>query len=491
MLGQIGGVQVDLPPREMLGRFDQPGNPEAILAWMREPGRLEEYDAAIVSFDMVMFGGLIASRSSATPYEVARRRLYSLWALRQDHKDTDFYGFSTIMRLAPTATRETASWRLLLARYAEVKELVKRRPSKEARNSLRVLESRLPSWEIERYEFTRRRNVRLADDVVQLTGLRAFRHVAFGQDDAAPMGPHLTEGERIAKMVRDNQAGSFVSFLQGIDQVSSVLLARAVLDRSGTRLTVRPDYSDGLARSRVALYESAPIETSFRQQVETAGAVMDNFRGDIVLGINTPNATPEQVSALMGRLSTRSRMGSPAALADINLGKTGTPDVRVVEALSQEGFLARLVGFAGWNTAANTMGTVVPAALIHEAARRAGVSPLERGLQMRRFMLHRLISDWEYHRFTRPLAYRMIDQILRASREELEPQQLMAVDGFVREDLGNRARAAFEQVLLGDVFPAEQGMVRVSNMKNLTIRLPWPRAYEVDVDFLLGTDPSG
>lgn len=490
MIGRIGGIEVETPPREMLGRFDQPGSPERIFQWLREPGRLARADAVVASLDMVCYGGLIASRSTAPTYQEARSRLYSLWSLRQEAPLTRFYLFGSVMRLAPTATRQAAAWRLLLARHAEFSERLKRAPSPQVRQRLAALESKLPAWEIEKYRMSRERNLRLSLDTMQVLGLRGFDRVAWGQDDASPMGPHLTETETLKRAAISNASSERTDFLQGIDQVPSVLLARAVLDRSGLNISVRPIYADVAARAKVALYESASIHDSFRQQVETAGAGFGNLPGSIPVFINTPSSTPEQLAGLMKNLGNRLAGGLPAGLADINLGKTGTPDERLMNHILQPSVLPKLDGFAGWNTAANTMGTVVPAVVMAEAARRLDPSGLQRQIETKRFLLHRIVSDWEYHRFTRPLAYGMIDAMPSAAREELEPDQLAAVSDLVQRDLSARTKQVFDQVMEGATITTDGGSFEVTGLENLAIRLPWPRAYEVEVAFDLSVMPA-
>lgn len=73
-LGAIAGATVVTPPREMLGRFTTPGRPGAIIEWLRGQD-LASFDAAIVSLDMLVYGGLVASRAigSATADEVLAR----------------------------------------------------------------------------------------------------------------------------------------------------------------------------------------------------------------------------------------------------------------------------------------------------------------------------------------------------------------------------------------------------------------------------------
>lgn len=484
MLGQIGGIQVETPPAELLGRFDRPGDPEGILAWIRP--RLGEYDAVVVSLDMLAYGGLIASRAPNATYEDAYRRIQTFWGYRLDHPRLKVYAFSAIMRLAPTATKESAAWRMLLARLAQVREQVRLGPTAANKRSLQNLLNRIPAWEVERYDAARARNRRLQGDILQFLSLGAFDYVSFGQDDAALVGPHVRETAELRRSAASFQVQNRTLFIQGIDQVPSVLLSRAALDAAAWRPKFRVSFSDEAARKKTAIYESAPIEESLRQQIVGAGASWSQADSDIQLYVNTPAAADAQVQGFAARIFADLAQGKPTAVADINLGKTGTPDERLVRLLMTPTGIPRLIGYAGWNTAANTMGTTIPAALIYEAARRSGANPLGRDLQMKRFLLHRLISDWQYHRFTRPLAYSLIDSMPTASREELYGEELDKVQELVRRDLAARADETFRAILEGATV-GENGSRRVvTGIQDLQIRLPWPRAYEVKVDFQLG-----
>ncbi len=484
MLGNIGGVEVAIPPRELLGRFDRPGSPEGIMDWLSGPGGVRDSDAVIVSLDMVTCGGLIASRSSSTYYELAKRRLFRLWQIRQEAPQARFYVFSSIVRLAPTATKEAAPYRMLIQKWMELKEEAKRVPKADTKQRLASLEERIPSWELERSLAARRRMVRVSGDLMQIMGLKGFDLAAFGQDDASPMGIHLSEIDEIRASAKAFGADERVAFLQGIDQVASVLLARACSEVSGTRLGYSTSYSSLSAARQPAPYEAVPIEASLRQQIRAAGARLDPS-SPLRLMVNT-SATESEMSGFRAQLMSRLRSGQPTALADVNLGKAGTGDPRLAEGLMTSDVLPRLQGYAGWNTAANTMGTVLPMLQIHELARRAGVPLFIREARLKRVLFHRFVSDWLYHRYTRPLAYQLIDQLPNSAREELSPDQWLQVTKFVQEDLARRTQEAFSKTLEGEIFDSASGPARVDSLQDLRISLPWPRAYEVEVDFELG-----
>ncbi|HXH60038.1 MAG TPA: DUF4127 family protein, partial [Fimbriimonadaceae bacterium] len=98
MIADMAGVQVDLPPDNILGKFLQPGWPESIMQWMDATG-VKQYDAVVLSTDMVAYGGLIASRTDRSSYNLAMKRLQHLERIRKTAPNTKFYAFSAIMRL--------------------------------------------------------------------------------------------------------------------------------------------------------------------------------------------------------------------------------------------------------------------------------------------------------------------------------------------------------------------------------------------------------
>ena len=101
MLGQIAGVDVLAPPRSLVGHYLQPGDPEALLAWLQSPAS-SGAQAMVASSDMIAYGGLVPSRIYGVPNFVAYSRLRRLAALRAERPGAWFGVFGTIMRLAPT-----------------------------------------------------------------------------------------------------------------------------------------------------------------------------------------------------------------------------------------------------------------------------------------------------------------------------------------------------------------------------------------------------
>jgi hypothetical protein len=490
MIAKMGGVDVEMPPLTLLGRFTSPGMPDAILSWLE----IQDYSkigTVIVSTDMICYGGLIASRVNEVSAPVAVQRLRRLGELRKKRPGLKIYVFSAIMRLAPTATRNNASWRSQLSRLAELEDEFRQSGEPGRQTQIQNLLARVPPHEVQRYRLARDRNASVQRSLVYLTEQGLFDYLVIGQDDARAFGPHVPETERLKRIVRTLDVSERVYFCEGIDQHSNVLISRAMLSMAGWTPKVRIVYSDDDGRRLYAHYESKTIEESLTDQLLASGAVpmAEDGHYDYALYVNVPGRKELPYRLFEEQLTAEVDQGFPVAVADINLGVDGTADPVLFDKLWDQGRMQRLLSYAGWNTAGNTMGTAIPAANVYLLSRRLRVDPLQREIAQHEFLLHRYVNDFAYHRFTRPRAYQIIDSIPAASREETYGYALQRVDSFVRDDLGRHLDEYFRDQFQGKRFFAGTGQYAFTGLNNVRISLPWPRAYEVRLEFQLQAQP--
>lgn len=485
MIARMAGIEVKIPPTEMLGRFTTPGQPEQILTWL-ERQDMSNTIGVIVSTDMVAYGSLIASRTIDVPEELAIRRLNRLAAFKKANPSIPIFACSSIMRLTPTATKSAAAWRLQLGRYAEIKERYRRTQDKKYLVSLRGLEAKIPPQEILRYDQIRSRNHRVQMHLIQQLRSFTYEYLLFGQDDAQPYGPHIPETQKLKAKATGSGVGGKVYFGEGVDQMGNILISRALLKEQGWTPKVRLVYSDEAERKSIADYESKTIEDSLKDQLYSSGSrPTSNDQYDYALFLNTPNRRQDRFSAFSEALTTEVDQSFPVAVADIDLGKDGTSDPELFQILNQQGRMVKLLAYAGWNTAGNTMGTTIPAANTYLLARRIPGGELQSELARREFILHRFVNDFAYHKFVRPRAYQMIDATEDASREETYGEAFEQVNSFVQQELGRYLEETFNSQFLGQKFFAGSKQYEIDGIENIRITLPWPRAYEVRLEFNL------
>jgi hypothetical protein len=488
MIGRLANAEVIMPPYELLGRYTMPGSPEAIFAWLEQQD-FSTIEAVVASADMLAYGGLIASRVPDVAMAQARERILRLRELRKKAQNTKFYAYSAIMRLYPTTTLANRAWRLGVGRYAEINDRYARTKSPADLQRLTDLAAKVPAQEIRRYEAARTRNHDLQRSLIYLTAEGVFDYLVLGQDDAKPAGPHIAETVRLKRLVAQKSIGGRVYFCEGIDQLSNVLVSRALLRAHEWTPRVRFVFSDPAGRLKIAEYESKTVEASLRDQVVAGGArpIGSDGHYDYTVFLNTPNPRPGPFAAFLTQLAEEVDQGFPASVADINLAKDGTADQRLFSTLQQNGRMMRLLSYAGWNTAGNTMGTAIPAANVYLLSRRLQTPDLEREVAQKEFLLHRFVNDFEYHRHSRPQAYQLIDAMPDASREETYGEAFEIVNAFVKKDLSARLESTFREQFLGKRFFAGTKQYVFTSLESVKIFLPWPRAYETRLEFKMQT----
>ena len=492
MIGNMAGVETRMPPYEALGRFTKAGDPDKIFDWLQNQD-LTNVRAIVASSDMIAYGGLIASRENTVSLTLAQERLRRLIRFkRQSAPNVRLYVFAATMRLAPTATREAAPWRMNLAKYEEMKDRWERLRDPSGPATLARLRKKVPAERIAAYERTRARNFAVQKELLRLAMGPEIDYMIFGQDDAKPDGPHIQENAKLKRVVEQLRLGEKVFFCEGIDQHANVLMSRALLSTGERAWTprVRVVYSDEAAKTRFAMYESKPIEASLEDQLHASGAELakEGEPYDYSLFLNVPGRREEPFAAWVEALKSEVDQGFPVAVADIDFRSDGTSDRAVYDALIENGRAMKLLSYAGWNTAGNTMGTTIPAANVYLWARRAGGDPLAREVAQREFLLHRLVDDYDYHRFTRPEANRMLDR-LAGSRDEAYGAPFKTVNEFVQRDMQTRVQEVFDTQFKDRRFFAGTGQWMFHELGPVRVFLPWPRAYEVRVEFHLKPEP--
>ncbi len=488
LIGKIAGAEVRMPTYEALGRFTKPGNPDRILDWL-EDQNLKDVNALIVSADMICYGGLIASRANDVSMVVAERRIERLIEIKLKNPTLKLYLFSATMRLTPTATLRSSKSRLTLAHYEELKDKASRIDAREVKQQMETERAMIPKGEIQAYERTRQRNHDVQKMLVEKCKDSAIDFLVIGQDDAQQYGPHVAETQSLKQLVRRLDLDYKVYFCEGVDQHSSVLLSRALLKESGWSPRVRVAYSDEAGKHAYANYESISIEESLTQQLLASGArPVDKDGGyDYTLYLNTPGRREATFHIFLDQLKIDLDNGSPVALADINLGDDGIADGELFTGLTDQTRLTNLLSYAGWNTAGNTMGTAIPAANVYLLARKLKVDPLVREVAQKEFLLHRFVNDYDFHRWTRPSAYALIED---GHREEIYQDEWDEVNTYVSRDVLTHLQYIFGRDFLGRTFAVGGQQYKFVGLATGKAWMPWPRPYEVRLEFHLQVAPQ-
>lgn len=234
----------------------------------------------------------------------------------------------------------------------------------------------------------------------------------------------------------------------GADEIPLSLLSRALTD--GKKIKIAPVFTQPDFVHKISKYEDVSVLDSVKGQIELAGAeVCDSCDADIILLVN--NFKEEQGELVMGvevegfddNLKLPEK---PYLIADI-LNANGADNCFVEKFFENKIDWNNFLGYAGWNTTGNTLGSALCCAVVKYLAKKFEQQAFKK-VQTVRFL-----DDWAYQANVRKaLKLRFEKPEVGELQKEMKPYE-----GFLKEK-----------------FDVEFSRIKYS--------YPWNRFFEIEVD---------
>lgn len=486
-MGQIGDAEIVTPPRALLGRFTEFGKSDEILTWMRSQN-LKSFDAAIVSVDMLAFGGLVASRVGVSgSAEQAMNRIAFIREMKKLSPKLPIYGSSVIMRLAPSADGTNESYRVNLARWAEISSEIG--DAKLVAETVE-LEKKIPAEALADYKNSRARNLEINVEAVRMAKDGVLDYLILSQDDAKPRGVHIADRERLISTVKSKGLEGRVAVQPGADEVSMLLLSRAMTERFNYSPRIKAIYSSNGIADQFMPYEDRPLRNTVSFHIIAAGGieVKSVKDADVIFYVFNSRFEKGRAESFADEVSRYLEANGKVRVivADVDpKGEVQGADAAFTEALRGKGVFAKLAGYASWNTAGNTIGTALPQGVLYTLSqmRFKDSSRLRRvDYAQTWFILNRLMDDYVYHSLVRPESiyfgrskgwnvFRFTDEQSAAVEEFTSPKVRARLDDY---------RKTVENL--------RSGRMTCMEVKDYRFTLPWGRTFEGEVEFELICD---
>lgn len=469
-LAEMAGHHLEIPPRRRLGKYLDPGNPSRLMDWLdarlrRRPG---SPTGLLLSLDMLVWGGLVASRRLDLSPADALRNLKRL-ALLSQRRPT--WAFMSLMRTAPTQTsleeveQATRLTELALWMSRQARDL----PG--ADEKVQALLQGIPAPWVDGYLQARRRNLFLNLTALRRAAESDWRHLLMGIDDSRTEGLNVLEAARLEAAIGELKAPATVA--PGTDEMALLMLVRALAP--GTELFVR--FSKRSDLDRVTRYEDRSLSGVVQAQAQAAGIEL-SAGASRQLWVYAPRGEQEEASRQGKPRRTRrvvrfvedlcDALDGGACVAVADVARANGADLALVEELLRAGVFPRLAGYAGWNTAGNTLGTALAcAALVPDKP-----TPTTEGARLS-FLLERLADDALFQADLR----QEISAPLGGSFVRLEGARLEETRKKVQELLGGRVVRLFEEHFKPTPFEGHR-----PHLTRVAVDLPWPRTFEVEVE---------
>ena len=411
-------IEFFIPPRKLLGDLKRVADIKGLISWLEN---LPQIDSLILSLDTLVYGGLIPSRRSKETLEELQTRLERIKPLL---RNKNVYAFSSIMRISNNNYNE------------EEKEYWSEYGKKIFDYSFSggVNRDDIPDEIIEDYLSTRKRNFTLNKTYLNWQKEGLFNTLIFSKDDCAEKGFNVEEAKELERLGGKTKTGA--------DEIPLALLARAIKKE----IKIYPEFLEPEYKNLISNYEDVSIEKSVSGQLELCGFKLSSREeADVILIVN--NFKEKQGELVMGwKTQPFDRdfvpPNRPYCVADVRFANGG--DNAFVEQLLNKLDLKNFYGYAGWNTSANTLGSLLCALKVKWNASQYDENAFKK------FATTRLLDDWAYQANVRA-------QI----SEPTDIKQLM-------KPYENR---------LSDIFNYD--------LKNRNYSYPWQRRFEIEVSTAL------
>lgn len=360
-------IELLIPPREFLGSLTKSANITALFEWIK---LTSSPDVIILSLDTIAYGGLIPSRRSTETFETIKSRLQELRKILEE-KNAKVYAFSSIMRISNNNYNE------------EEKEYWKDYGKKifEYSYSGGTKKIDLPDEILEDYLSTRKRNFEINKLYLDWQKEGLFETLIFSKDDCAEFGFNVEEAHELERLGAKTKTGA--------DEIPLSLLSRAI--KKDIKVCVK--FLEPDCKNLISNYEDVSIEKSIHGQLELGGFkfVEPEDEADIVLIVN--NFRDKQGELVMGWETQPFDKNfippnKPYCIADVRYANGA--DNEFVEQMLPYINLENFYGYAGWNTSANTLGSLLAGVKVRFKAGKYNQEAFKR------LQLIRLLDDWAY-----------------------------------------------------------------------------------------------
>lgn len=457
------GYTVLTPPVFLLSGKNFKGNPERIWDWVS--AHMAESDAAVLSTDTLIYGGLVDSRKHTESTDTLIARADRLRRLHENFPHIPLYAFGTIMRTPYASSSGVeppyyAKYGTTIYKISGLQDKMDAGTiTKEESAELLSLKLSVPVEYLQDWFKRRTKNTLINEKLIRDVKDGVFTYFILGFDDSSQYSQSTLEHRYLSKEAKSLPSKKYGSF-PGADQLALLLIARYHVDDNGLKPVFSAIYPLGRAEDTVPSYESQEIGKTIEQHVTAAGGVLRNdTRPDFLLAVNTPLANTKESAAFQNfgmekdstlnfikEVKRAEESGIPIAFVDVYFANGA--DNTLMKLIKRNGMLYTAAAYNGWNTASNTIGYSVAQAILSQ-----NMSEQDR----ENMLLVQYVDNWAYQANVRKNILRISDYSDSENKtpDKLREETVAELQEFAKKEL--------------EIDPAR-----------ITASYPWNRFFEIE-----------
>jgi len=428
-------LDIQLPDRDRLGNLREEGDMTYVSKWLAKT----DADFYLIAVDMLCYGGLVSSRKGFTSLEQAQQRLREIEQLKRRRPKSKIFLSSIVRRASITVDSQ-----LTQRHYDAINDYLHARA--QASDRLSEHTQKLPKELIKSYWDARNRNHRINLNCLDLVGSSTADLVVFAQEDTFVGGPQSEELSILDETSRKMGIGDRVSIHNGADEVLQELLIRT-FNHSDIQIV----YDSRETKEKVMEYEDRRFELNVHSHARLTGFHETNEADRVILICGS------SIEKSLNQLEELNDSGKSLYILDVFHPNGSNP--AFVERLLNTA-KNNLRGYSAWNTASNSLGT-----LLAQAAR----SNNENQVALSSFLLKRFIDDHLYQGIYRA----RLEEDLKTSGEDIHKvsNDSKILNKFIT--LFHEMSMAFLKKYFKDY-----------HIQDLIFSLPWNRTFECNISFI-------
>lgn len=367
----------------------------SILGLKKKPANLKKIDefllketkdayGLVISIDMLLYGGIVPSRLHYQSEEELKNRIKLIRKLKQNNPNLIIYAFDLIMRCPQYSLddEEPDYYGICGAEIFKTGYIENRIELKQATQdeiaSLKDIKAKIEPQYLNDFLKRRKINLNLNLESLNLVYEKVIDFLIFPQDDASEFGYTAKDQNIIRSQIEAKQLAFDIYMYPDADAVANVLLSRMLLNYKQIKPLVYIRYLSPMAPGSIPCLEDRYLDVSVRYQILASGALVATSasEADIVLLVassgNKMETGPDKnfnrsrditvlrnlVDGLEYTDYLINTLNKPVMIADIAF--LNGSDLELILLLNKRDMLFKLASYAGWNTAANTLGTCIP-----------------------------------------------------------------------------------------------------------------------------------
>lgn len=463
------GAQVILPPEGYISEYKDPSDTERNLKWLKEIA--PKCDALVISAEQLIHGGLIQSRNAKLTVDEQRAVLGEIENIKNASPNVKIYLSTVLMRTSiSTVNEQTRIWWEKVNEYSHLKYLALSGADAEIREQCEFLEREIPEEVLSAYHTARQVNHEINRACIYLAAKNTVDALLILQEDCAPERIHWFEQRVLKEDIEKYGLQDRVFLFNGTDEAGCELIQKAIHPEGAEAeviwLAGNTDF--------IANYEDRPFRENLEGHMRAVN-IRNRPGAEKVICILPPRQkqgeasehrtglsidyTYEELKAISEKIRDLNDQGRHCCLLDLDFANGG--NTAFLDILGQTMPVSDLWGYAGWNTASNSLGTLLSQLLAGQ----------KNTPENQAFTYERILDDCVYQ----PIVRQEVAKRVRDTGEDVfNIRNIPQTEAWLMEAFQNQ-RPLLERIFGG-------------NVPEFGAKLRWNRLFEAEI-FVNGNGP--